>query len=85
MPYPTLYPDENLEHDVGGGSVYVGVKTNGSPSEAMYALTSEQMAVLNGLKIYQLLFQNFRRVIRKPRKLSHGCSCLKNMLLLDWE
>ena len=49
MPYPTL-PGRKFEYDVGGGSVYVGVKTNGSPSEAMYALTSEQMAVLNGIE-----------------------------------
>ena len=38
MPYPTL-PGRKFEYDVGGGSVYVGVKTNGSPSEATVSYT----------------------------------------------
>ena len=49
MPYPTL-PGRRFEYDIGGGSVYVGVKTNGTTSEAMVALTSEQMAGLNGIQ-----------------------------------
>ena len=49
MPYPTL-PGRRFEYDIGGGSVYFGVKTNGTTSEAMVALTSEQMAGLNGIQ-----------------------------------
>ncbi len=43
MPYPTL-PGRRFEYDVGGGSVYYGNDTNNITT----ALTSEQMALLNG-------------------------------------
>ena len=44
MPYPTL-PGRRFEYDVGGGSVYYGNDTN----EITTALTTEQMALLNGI------------------------------------
>ena len=44
MPYPTL-PGRRFEYDVGGGSVYYGNDTNNITT----ALTSEQMALLNGI------------------------------------
>lgn len=43
MPYPTL-PGRKFEYDVGGGSVYHGNDTN----DITTALTTEQMALLNG-------------------------------------
>ena len=44
MPYPTL-PGRRFEYDVGGGSVYYGNDINGITT----ALTTEQMAQLNGI------------------------------------
>ena len=44
MPYPTL-PGRRFEYDVGGGSVYYGNDIN----DITTALTSEQMALLNGI------------------------------------
>jgi len=44
MPYPTL-PGRRFEYDVGGGSVYYGNEIN----EITTALTTEQMALLNGI------------------------------------
>ena len=44
MPYPTL-PGRKFEYDVGGGSVYYGNEIN----EITTALTTEQMALLNGI------------------------------------
>ena len=44
MPYPTL-PGRRFEYDVGGGSVYYGNDIN----DITTALTTEQMAQLNGI------------------------------------
>lgn len=44
MPYPTL-PGRRFEYDVGGGSVYYGNDIN----DITTVLTSEQMALLNGI------------------------------------
>ena len=44
MPYPTL-PGRRFEYDVGGGSVYYGNDVN----DITTPLTSEQMALLNGI------------------------------------
>ena len=44
MPYPTL-PGRRFEYDVGGGSVYFGNDVN----DITTPLTSEQMALLNGI------------------------------------
>ena len=44
MSYPTL-PGRRFEYDVGGGSVYYGNEIN----EITTALTTEQMALLNGI------------------------------------
>ena len=44
MPYPTL-PGRKFEYDVGGGSVYYGNDIN----DITTALTTEQMALLNGI------------------------------------